>query len=446
MAVLTYKWSNFLRGEGISDFASSGGFSPSSIGINLNRTPGVIYFNEAQTDRTGSGTLTDDVIAHTDDLNFSGNDKYLVDDSGGVYTYDDTTLTKRQTISTDGGNMTYGTTDILQFKSVTYITTDDAVHQLTGSNLATTANWWDGLGSNHRHPLESVEDEMFIGDGNIIYFWNGTNSGKAFTLPTQNRVTTLRKHSDGKTLLAFTGKTDNHSHTEPSTGRVYYCDPNLRDWTREVELEAQVEGSRVVGGVIFTTYGKNLGFFDGNGLQFLKKLETSETTYSHSLYNLEDILLVRDGRNVLAYGDLGLGNIFWKIARNSNANNLNIVTHVGNNVLLLGGTGTDLESLDLDNAGADGQLYTPREYFDQEVDVHKIEIFHDTASTYTLNVNYVDLADTQNVVETIIYTGESIEKSTIQTDIRTDIFQLLLAPSNGSIGIKFIRIHYDPVV
>lgn len=447
MAILEINKNNFLSGESSADFASDKGFSPDSRGLNLINKRGSLALNAVATDR-GGAVLTGNIIASANDANFLGNDKYFIDDEGAFYTLNGTTFTKRQTAS---GTFTLGTSDLIQFKLVTYATSNGAVYEMTGSNLATLQNWWDGLNTNVRHPMEIVEDELFIADQNIIYFWNGTSSGTAFTLPTQSRVTTLRKHPDGRTLLAFTSKTDDFSHTQNQNASVYYCDPNLRDWTREVKLESQVEGSHVNGGVVYVTYGKNFGFFDGNGLQPLKRLNTSGTTYSHNIISFEDIVMFRDGLHVRAFGDLGAGNIFWSAFYNeTNTNNINCLSYKGDNVLLIAfqgataGTGL-LQEQDYDSIGTTGRFYSNRIDFGQEVHISRIDLLHDATTAITRFILYSrDLTDTENIIEDKT-SGGITTKIRIQTDIKIDIFQLFLSPQNDDLRFYAIRIHYDPI-
>ena len=450
---ITIDWKNFIAGESQSDFLPDKGFSTLSSNLNLTRSRGKLHFSPSSTDRGGS-TLTGNIVASANDVNNLGNDKYFIDDEGAVYTLNGSTFTKRQTIDeAAGGDFVLGTTDMLQFKLNTYITSDDTIHELTGSDLATTENWWSGLDGTKRHPLEQIEDEMFIGDGNTIFFWNGTSSGTAFTLPTEQNVTSLRKHPDGRTLLAFTGKTIDFSHTRPSAGRVYYCDPTLRDWTREVDLEAQVEGSRVTGGVVYVTWGTNFGFFDGSGLQFIRKFETSTTTYSHNISNWEDILLVRDGRHILAYGDLGAGKVWWKMLRNPGAEEINNISYKGDNVILMAfadNSAGDLIEFDMDNAGANDSFYANRMNFGQEVEIKRIEIIHDESdSAGDTNFDVIsvrpDAAGTLDTIEEIRYTNTSITKTTINTDIKTDNFQPRIRLLSDDIGFRIIRIFYDPI-
>src|SRR3990167_202435 len=450
MPILDIDTKNFIAGESQSDYISDKGFSPDSVNLNLTKIRGLLYFNEIATDR-GGAILTGNIIASCPDPAYLGNDVYYLDDEGAFYTLDGATLTKKQTSS--GYTYVLGTSEIIPFKQEIFATSNTAIAKLTNNFAAIIEDWWAGLTTAYRHPMEAVEDGLFIANKNIIYYWNGTSSGTAFTLPSEVNITSLRKHPDGRTLLAFTGITVNYSHTHNGGGKVYFCDPVIRDWTREVEIEAQVEGSRVVGGIIYVTWGNNFGYFNGSGLIFLKKFATSSITYSHNLVNLEDILLTRDGLNILAFGNLGAGNVWWKLFRNTaNSQNINNILYKGDNKLLAaysdGASAGKLVEIDYDNAGTTGAFYSNRYNFGSTVKIRRIDIFHDTTNTTgttAFDVKHRLLDDTEETIESISYDSQSINKTRIQCDITADIFQLVIVPQTDDMGIKLIRIYYDPI-
>ena len=447
MAVLELKAQNFIAGESSADFVSDRGFSPSSHGLNLTKKRGVLHFIDSTTE-IGSGTLVDDVIAGTYDLTYLGVDLHLLDASGNLYTLDGTTLTKKQT---SASTFAEGTSDILQFNGYTYFTSQDSLHASAGSGLTDCERIWGvSFNGNYRHPIERVEDEIFVANGNVIYYLNNAGTtGTAFTLPTSQAVTSLRRHPDGRTLLAFTGDNlSNYSHTKGGGGKVYYCNPTTRDWEREVPVEAQVEGSRVVGGVIYTTYGQNFGYFDGSGLQPLKRLDTSTTTYSHAINNQEDNLLVRDGRFGLILGDLGAGNVWWRNFRNITANNLTTLFYQGDNKIIFCTADSKIFQIDYDNIGVNGDFYTNRYSFGTEVIVNRIEILHDTsnlAGTTRFFISYNDHTGTLSTIKDSTYINESTNKTRIDTPFQTDMLQLNVSPSNDDIGYYLIRIYYEPI-
>lgn len=444
MAKIDIDWKNFVSGESTADYMPDRGFSPLSRSINLTKQRGILNFAPSATER-GTSVLTGNIVCASPDPGYLGNDVYFLDDEGAFYTFVSTTLTKKQTSS--GYTYQIGTSDLLPFLGNIYATSQTAVAQLTNNFAALTEDWWAGLTTGYRHPLERVESEMFIADKNVIYYWNGTSSGTAFTLPTDVNVTSLRKHTDGRTLLAFAGVTADYSHTENAGGRVFYCDPTIRDWTREVELEAQVEGTRVVGGVIYCTWGKSFGYFDGNGLNLLKPLLTSGTTYSHQMTNMEEQLIVRDGTNVLAFGNVGSGNIWRSVYEASQV--VNSLAYKGDNKLLVlhtdGAGAGNIKELDFDDAGSNGIFYSNRIDFGEEVVIDRIEILHElteAAGVTRFLIYEHDLNDNLNTIHDASYTNESVSKTEFNTNIKTDTFQLAISLLNDTIGFKRIRIYY----
>lgn len=440
-----------MAGESTSDSSNDGGFSPASYGLNLTYDPGMLYFSATFTDNAGA-TLTGNIIASADDRNYVGNDKYFVDDEGAFYTLSGATFTKRQTAGGgDSGNFVLGTSDMLQFNLVTYATATTVMYELTGGDLATVANVWAGLDGNFRHPLEIVEDEMFIGNKNVIYYLNNAGTtGTAFTLPVEVNVTSLRRHPDGRTLLAFCGTTGdlNGAHSRAGSGRVYFCDPNIRDWTREVVIEEQIDGSRMVGGVVYCTMGDTFGYWDGNGFKPLKTFETSTITFSHQISNWNDILLVRDGLNLLAFGDVGAGNVWWKPYKNTtNTNHINCVSYKGGNVLMpafkgaSAGTGL-LYEIDQDSIGADGKFYTNRLDFDDEATVQRIKLLHDATTASTRFVVYSrDTNDTESTLFDKTHGVADVIRTNEKVSLTDETHQFVLSPLNDDIGFRIIRIY-----
>lgn len=455
---ITIDWKNFIQGESSADYVPDRGFSPASYQLNLTKTRGMVHWQESPTD-LGGATLTGNILAATHDPRALGNDAYYLDNEAAFYYLSGATLTKAQTAGGSSG-YTLGTSEILVFKDETFATTDYEVIKLTGGNLtAIDSYWWTvtqgraSLTTSCRHPLEKVEDKMYIGDKNNIHTWDGTTSQvNAIVLPTDVNITSLRKHTDGRNLVAFCGLRTNFTHTSGAGGRIYLIDTNTSRWIREIDTETQVEGSRNVGGIIYTTFGKNVGYFNGDGITPIKRLETSGTTYSHNLGNIEDILILRDGLDVLAYGDLGAGKVWWKPYRNiTNTNAINNILYKGDNVLTVSFSdsagGGKLQQVDFDNAGQFGQLVSNRINFGGEVSIRKIVCLHDQVSAGTrFGVYYRDTENVDTLIEDKIYSSTityTATKTRIDCDVRTDMFQLVLVPVVGSIGFKSITIYYE---
>lgn len=456
MEVYTIGSKDFIRGESSSENVADGGFSPKSYNLNLTRIRGVLDFAPGLTDR-GGGTLTDVPIASAYDKTLSGNDAYFLDVGGGFYTLaSDNTFTKRQTITAD--TFILGTSEILQYSpavgtSFLMATSQTRVIRFTGSNLTSAApdtDFWTGLTTAVRHPHEIVEGKWYLGDGNLIHVYDGTTTTASWVvLPPDVNITSLRKHPDGQHLLAFCGLGLNYSHTRNTPGRVYIVDLVARNWIREIDTDAQVEGSRLVGGIVYVTYGKNFGYFNGNGLSLLKRLATSITTYSHNIGNMEDIVVVRDGQHVRAYGDLGAGKVWWRCAKTSadTDGDINNLIYRGDNRLLIcyqdSGGSDYIKELDYDDTSSTGIFYHNRVPFATESIVRRIEVNHkkSTGGSWAMTAN--DTEDTSVLLSDVMSPEAANGKTRREVNYKTDIMQYRQGQGPGE--IKLIRIFYDPI-
>ena len=296
---------------------------------------------------------------------------------------------------------------------------------------------------------------------NLVHAFDGTTTTTAeITLPPYVNITSLRKHPDGRTLLAFCGISQNFGHTRGGGGRVYYIDTVLKDWTREVVLESQVEGTRVVGGIVYVTYGDNLGYFDGNGLQFLKKIaigttDTSQSnaTYSHCMANIDDILVIRNDNMALAYGDLGAGKVFWKPYSSPGLRTLTCLFYRGNNKMLFAyQTAAGVETLgevNYDNIAVNGVFTTNHFFFGQMVQIKKIVVLHDVTNTAGTSRFQIESrkhsGGVASVIEDRTYASQDTDRSRFNVDIKIDVFQLYFVPITDDIGITAIMIYGDPI-
>lgn len=79
---------DIIKGMSSSDHITDGGFSPLSEGVNLTKSPGLIYFSAEKVDQTDD--LTDDLIASCEDgtLGTAAVDRIFVDDAGNYYDWD----------------------------------------------------------------------------------------------------------------------------------------------------------------------------------------------------------------------------------------------------------------------------------------------------------------------------------------------------------------------
>lgn len=457
--LLTIDFKNYVLGESSTARLADKGFSPQSYGLNLIKEKGTLYFQEIDTDR--STNLEGEIVCFANDPDFLGNDAYILDDEGKFYTLSGSTLTKRQTDSSNTYQV--GTSDMLKYKGSVFATSQDDIAKLDGGNLTSIDDdWWSvtrghgGTQLAYRHPLEVVEDTMYIGDKNLIHTWDGTTSvASAMTLPDGVNIVTLRRHPDGRNLIAFCGVTANYGHGRNGGGIIYIIDTVNLEFIREIPIEAQVEGSRNVGGVIYVTYGDKLGYFNGDGLTWLRDLTAGSTTYSHQMTNAEDILIVRDNTDVLAFGDLGAGKVWWRMwrANTGSYSSFTAIGYKGNNTILIGYTDSTsavekLKEIAIRNAGIIGAFYSNNELAGQNIAIRRVEIDHTETPASGINAFLLQLKDRvgNNLYsDTVSYTNNPQSQSRIDLDAFCDMLQVVITPSNGAMGFRQIRVYGETI-
>src|SRR5690606_34648161 len=179
METIVIDANNFILGASKDLYTPNAGYSPQTKGVNPLKTQGVLYWQPPFND---IANLEGNVVASIPDPNFgSGNDAYILDNEGKFYTLNGTTLTKRQTDATY--SYVAGTSDFIVYAGGYYATSATNIALLTGADLATIDNdWWTAtrghgsLDQNYRHPMEVVEDTLYIADKNLIHTWDGTTS------------------------------------------------------------------------------------------------------------------------------------------------------------------------------------------------------------------------------------------------------------------------------
>lgn len=446
MNTFSIKAKHFLAGESTLDYGDDRGFSYDSYNLNPLYHPGWMYGIGGNGDITG-GILTDNPIGSCLDPAYLGNDLYLFGDGGRFYTLNGTTLVLKQTVAAD--TFQIGISDMIPFKGNIYATTLGRVVQLTNNFAAVDSSWWTGLDGTSPHPLERVEDKMYIGNLNVIEVYDGTNTSgtgaTAITLPTNVNITSLRRHPDGKNLIAFCGQTVDASHTRPNGGMIYLVDTNLKQWTREIQINSQVEGSRLVEGVVYVTYGSNVGYFTGSGIKFLKKLKTSTTVWSQGISNIEGILLVTDGVNVKAFGDIGHGKVWWPLALGQA--NLKMVAGQGNGKFVFSYATNTIIQYDIAAISFLSQFTTNRYEFGREVMIKRIVLVH-TATTAGTNRFILYFRDTEQNTSIMVdktYSTAGIVRTVIETEQRADFAQFIFSGLNGFIGLKMLRVYYEAI-
>lgn len=442
------------RGINISDDHAGGGFSPRSgaRGQNLKISlGGILRAKPATVDL--SANVTTEIIAFTADAAFLGNDGYAVDTGGRFYTINGSTVTLRQTDAVKA--YTSGNTYLKTFLGSLYATSTTDIAKLDNSDLTVMDNdWWTAtqgegaLQSSWRHPMEVVEDTLYIADQYYIHTWDGTTSVyAAMTLPVGYNITSIIVHTDGRHLLVFMAETANFSHTKRARAKMFMVDTVNLEFVREIDIDAQVEGTINVGGVIYCTYGMNLGYFNGDGLTFLRKLE-NQTTYSNNLANMEGDLIIREKNGLLAYGNLGEGNVFWYPWTSEGSNDITAIFYAGDNCMITSAPAAKLDKMDFDTFAGIGRFESGFISFPGKVWIRKVEVITETLiSGDSMLMSAMD-KNNNSIVSSFIDLSFNIDGAISEkvkfVNFFVDIIKFRLIYQSGNLaGVKKIIIYYE---
>lgn len=326
---------DFLAGMTSSPDTYDGGFSNETYNINLLGSVGAIRPSNKSTQ---VATTNGNVIATSGDARISavGNDKVLVTDTGRFYTLKSGALTLRQT--TGGGkNYISATTDIVQFRTDTFCTSDTNIARLIQTDLsqpnADWESWWTvtqgrtALNSGYRHPMVVFENALWIGDGPNLHKWDGTTSTYGFlTLSSEQSIVSLGVDSSSGKMLIGVNEGFNAASSIPAISKVLTYNGFSNKPDRAVIVDDMVTAFYQLGGIIFMCYGNKLGYWNGSGITFLRNLKNvlrnaDYLVYKHKITSIANTLYVADGTYILAYGEVVPGKkIFYYPKRVTDAN------------------------------------------------------------------------------------------------------------------------------
>ncbi len=459
--------STLLQGASLNTYTADAGYSPLSKGINHLRTRGVLNFQPTSVDLTALAPLDGELVAAVQDPNFLSNAAYLLTSAGSLYTLDGglstTSLTLRQTDSTAGHDYSMGTSDMENYQGGLYVSSAVDIMLATGSNLTTVdKSWWvttkgkSPLTNYFRHPIVVIEDRLYFADGNYINTWDGTTAVEHdIVLPPNFNITAMNKHPNGRDLIAFCAGVVGYSNTYQAPGAAFIINTVTGEFTQQINIDDQVEGAKLVGGILYVVYGMKLGYFTDTGIVFLRDIDFDlplfgrDIGYKHHLGNMEGHLLLVEKNNILALGDLGAGKVWWYPTSSIYGNRIESLLFIGSKILIYG-------SMDQANhhclfkqdfsgsASTGGTFYTNKYDLGKKAWVRRIEIEHETYSSgLSLNVSGIDPNNNSTFLGSTSYTNQGgISFSRIDCNYYTGMIQLAIQAA-GRVGIKKITIYYE---
>lgn len=463
---LDYK--DFIRGSSSSDHLGDGGFSPTTTKINPKVVPGAIYAPPTLGVVSGSA-LGGAMIASCGDNDYLGNYRMFLDDSGVTYSWDGTTLTTQETFSSD--KVTFGTTDMVAWNGMFYITTNVSnteIAEWDEDGAAIDEDWWTTVAGGSAlqtntawRPLLVYERHMYVGDGKFLHRVNESEvvSSSLLTLSDDDRITALGiDKGSGNMLIAVVNGGADFSALRNGDSKILVYDGTANKALKVIPTSGLITAFLTTDDRTLVFYANKIGYFTGNGIKFLRTLGFSTGTfddlnYKHKVTVHENTAYFIDGDRVIAYGEIISGQkVFYPVYQNSGTE-LKFLSIIGAGKLGIS-HGTTIVSLDLSSTSSiqesnffSNKIHFPRPVIIQEAFVEWASAVSDTVTPAILSI--IDESQTatsfgstalQNSTGASAYFART---DTLGVKVRTAQIKIVL--QNSNVGIRRVVINYDVV-
>ena len=302
----TIQAEDFIKGMSTSPDIADGGFSSETTGINILTKPGLLYAPAQSTDI--STNIVGTIIASCGGYNNLTEDRYFVDSSRNHYSFNGTTVTLQKTAST--GTYTDGRVDMAGFATSIWVT---SASYLTKWNGTSTLNeTFQALtNTSSPHPIIVWENNLWVGDGNLLHRMDSSETwnGSVLTLETGTHIYALAIDPASGKLLISTSDSLNASDTLKTVNKVLVYDGFSTKPNKAVIVEDLVTAMYPLSGVVYCMYGRNLGYFNGSGIDFLRTLknvtyDNTSLVYKHRITSVNKNIYIADGSQVLCFGEV----------------------------------------------------------------------------------------------------------------------------------------------
>jgi len=453
MNIITINANSFLKGFSLSDYYNNGGFSPKSLGFEIDRGDylGSLLPGRSLLDK--STNLSGNVVASVKYYKAgSGFVYYLITDSGKVFLTNNTDpINPTHTLLDTITGKTFSTrSSIYSYKNGIYISSDNDIYYDDSTFSIKDKTWWtttkgkSALVTGVPHKIFEFDGKMYVTNGNKLVSWDGTTANEsAFTLPTGWIITDVICDSEN-IYISATYQTNSQDYN--SITKIYVWNSfTTITWQKEINIFTPPITAMVkANDSIYFFSGGNMyllnGFYDS--VVWLRKC--SSPTFNQVIYYNGIIYFLE------AYG-LGAYNTRFKTFSHP------ILT--SNNLYSINVALSDYFDLFSDSAKMYRCIYstatTPTFYSNwedlQNGKVRKIIICFNgalpTNSQYTL-----DLFDETNtsVYHRVISrtTDGAVNTVTLQNISHPspiNLAQLALTFNSATnLGIRFIKIFYEP--
>lgn len=406
----------FAQGLATSDFLGDGGVGALSQNINPYLTKGVVY---ATTANSASGISAPLVISSRDFQTTPTINRVMVDTAGELYSMSAagaiTSLVACPKSPSVGVSDSVVFDDVLgSHNTALYFTTATDITRISGTiagGLSAGAGaFWTATKSKTAlvngapHPMLVYQGFMWIGDGQNLHNMDisGTATTNVLTLDVNEEIFSLG--IDPNTGLMMIGVRNNGTESNgnrPADSFIYLYDGYSAKARRKIPISGCPFSFTPVAGTVFVGIDNSIGIWNGNGVTFLRSLSNiNNIPYKQRIAVINNIFLVADGTQVLAYGDVVNGKKTWFpfYTNTANSNSINVIFQQDIDSLGVNYDSSAVKFMHLlDNGfgGGSGVFYTNNINFERPVFINRIRVFTTGINT-TTGIGAVSMIDDKN--------------------------------------------------
>lgn len=459
---------DLIGGMTSSPYLMDGGFSNESFGMNLSNTPGLVYAQGAITNKSTNLATGRSIIASSEDPTplTATIVRLMVDDGGNFYTWDGSTLTDVHTDATNPTQYVPGITDMIGFADVygsagtVFVTNRKAIVSWVIGSTITDAFYAFANQNGSPHPGLIYNNNAYYGDGNLLLRQSspGGTPTVILTLAAQQTIVALGIDPGSGQMLISTVDGLNYSGALNKVNIIQYYDGVSPQVSKQVICDDMVTSFHPVGGVLYITYGQNLGYWSGSGIKFLRtlniQLSGTNLAYKQHLAHIDTTLYVAEGTKILAYGNIIRSKapvFYYPFTASGSLSTISAIMNLGSGLLGYAGvTGASVASfftadmLQVSSTGQGLNLFTLRYPFSRPVVVNQLIIEFGTpfgGGTFGGSVFLIDDNQVQNPLTlTGLASAYQIQSSFISISTRSVQIRYIL---NVQIPIRRMTILYS---
>jgi hypothetical protein len=465
---IVYSAQQFASGLATSDYTNDGAIGVSSTNINPFIRPGVLQATATPTD--ASTNVAGTIIASCDDgtnVNGTGT-RFFMDSAATFYLWGGSSMTVKQT-----GAKTYksGISDIVFFNAKMYASSTADITMWDGTATSGSSHFdesfWTSTksqsalvsGANNPHPLIVFEQYLWIGDANNLHQMDssGTVVNSKLSLTPSESIVALGIDPVTGLMLISTVVVPDYTGSSATQAFVYLFDGYSPKPRRKIPVDAPVTAFYNIGGTVYVGMGQIVGYWNGNGVSFLRKLANVSLTntdlpYKHHFSNIRNILLVVDGPNVLSFGETIPGQKAWFPLLTSPSGHITCIANIGSNKLSIASATPKFYTADISSsATGTGTLYFNATPFPRPLYIRAIRVITEGLTT-TAGLGAVGFID-----ETVTVRSSAANKFVVPSSPgvqyvfdflyggqKVFLAQPFVTFDTQALGILSVIMYYDP--